>query len=97
MVSRSVPTYMGKGTGRRAQRSKAAARSHARSAIILLGELLDYPRVRKTAPHGVRGRFWSHWGGWIRTTDLRINSPALCQLSYTPPGRKITPEAPPRV
>ena len=24
------------------------------------------------------------WGGWIRTTDLLINSQALCQLSYTP-------------
>ena len=26
------------------------------------------------------------WGGWSRTTDLRINSPALCQLSYAPKG-----------
>lgn len=25
-----------------------------------------------------------NWGGWIRTTDLLINSQALCQLSYTP-------------
>ena len=28
-----------------------------------------------------------HWGGWIRTTDLLINSQALCQLSYTPSTR----------
>ena len=27
------------------------------------------------------------WGGWIRTTDLLINSQALCQLSYTPKTR----------
>ena len=27
------------------------------------------------------------WGGWIRTTDLLINSQALCQLSYTPRAR----------
>ena len=25
-----------------------------------------------------------NWGGWIRTSDLLINSQALCQLSYTP-------------
>jgi hypothetical protein len=25
-----------------------------------------------------------YWGGWIRTSDLLINSQALCQLSYTP-------------
>lgn len=31
---------------------------------------------------------YNNWGGWIRTTDLLINSQALCQLSYTPsPGR----------
>ena len=29
----------------------------------------------------------SNWGGWIRTTDLLINSQALCQLSYTPKAR----------
>ena len=28
-----------------------------------------------------------YWGGWIRTTDLLINSQALCQLSYTPSTR----------
>lgn len=31
-----------------------------------------------------------HWGGWIRTTNLPVNSRLLCQLSYTPlvaPGR----------
>ena len=27
---------------------------------------------------------FQNWGGWIRTTDLLINSQALCQLSYTP-------------
>jgi hypothetical protein len=25
-----------------------------------------------------------NWGGWIRTSDLPVNSRALCQLSYTP-------------
>ena len=24
------------------------------------------------------------WGGWIRTTNLPVNSRLLCQLSYTP-------------
>src|SRR5829696_1599664 len=31
-----------------------------------------------------RPLFEVDWGGWIRTTDLLINSQALCQLSYTP-------------
>jgi hypothetical protein len=26
------------------------------------------------------------WGGWTRTTNFRINSPAVCQLTYTPVG-----------
>ena len=25
-----------------------------------------------------------NWGGWTRTTNIRINSAALCRLSYTP-------------
>lgn len=25
-----------------------------------------------------------HWGGWARTTNLLVNSQALCLLSYTP-------------
>ena len=24
------------------------------------------------------------WGGWVRTTNLPVNSRLLCQLSYTP-------------
>ncbi len=33
-----------------------------------------------------------YWGGWIRTSDLLINSQALCQLSYTPSvPRRMTP------
>jgi hypothetical protein len=27
------------------------------------------------------------WGGWTRTTNRRINSAMLCQLSYTPSTR----------
>jgi hypothetical protein len=26
----------------------------------------------------------SNWGGWGRTSNLPVNSRALCQLSYTP-------------
>ena len=40
------------------------------------------------ADETVSAMVWRHhksnWGGWIRTTDLRINSPTLCQLSYAP-------------
>ena len=25
-----------------------------------------------------------YWGGWGRTSNLPVNSRALCQLSYTP-------------
>ena len=28
--------------------------------------------------------FWPYWGGWGRTSNLPVNSRALCQLSYTP-------------
>ena len=33
-----------------------------------------------------RGRhgYLFSWGGWIRTTNLPVNSRALRQLSYTP-------------
>ncbi len=31
-----------------------------------------------------RRRNLRNWGGWIRTTNLPVNSRALCQLSYTP-------------
>ena len=27
---------------------------------------------------------FSNWGGWVRTTNLLVNSQALCRLSYTP-------------
>jgi hypothetical protein len=36
------------------------------------------------------------WGGWTRTTNFRINSPAVCQLTYTPntfgPTSDVTPQ-----
>ena len=25
-----------------------------------------------------------YWGGWVRTTNLLVNSQALCRLSYAP-------------
>src|SRR5919109_196087 len=28
-----------------------------------------------------------HWGGWGRTSNLPVNSRALCRLSYTPRRR----------
>ena len=35
------------------------------------------------------------WGGWTRTTNRRINSAMLCQLSYTPSTRIPAPRAGP--
>src|SRR5687768_8624922 len=32
----------------------------------------------------------SHWGGWGRTSNLPVNSRALCQLSYTPRWNRRT-------
>ena len=35
------------------------------------------------------------WGGWTRTTNRRINSAMLCQLSYTPSIRIPAPRSRP--
>jgi hypothetical protein len=40
-------------------------------------------RENAVSPIGETRRF-SYWGGWTRTTNRRINSAMLCQLSYTP-------------
>ena len=32
----------------------------------------------------LQGILLRYWGGWVRTTNLLVNSQALCQLSYAP-------------
>ncbi len=37
---------------------------------------------RAIKPCGIRSS--NYWGGWVRTTNLLVNSQALCRLSYAP-------------
>lgn len=54
--------------------------------------MLDSTHRRRSLPVTPKQDFdLQNWGGWIRTTDLLINSQALCQLSYTP---KLTSSEP---
>src|ERR1700722_1240719 len=53
-------------------RCTRACRSHR--PRTLLNRLLHIPNP-------------TNWGGWIRTSDLPVNSRTLCQLSYPPPAR----------
>ena len=32
----------------------------------------------------LQGILLRYWGGWVRTTNLLVNSQALCRLSYAP-------------
>ena len=38
-------------------------------------------------PCGIRSS--NYWGGWVRTTNLLVNSQALCRLSYAPSTLRI--------
>ena len=54
--------------------------AHGRSSARVLERLGGFLRPSAHAPM----RPCANWGGWIRTTNLPVNSRLLCQLSYTP-------------
>ena len=42
----------------------------------------------------IRGIRFDNWGGRVRTSNLLVNSQALCRLSYTPNDGGVVPATP---
>ena len=50
--------------------------------LLIVADASDGAEVGLT--EGLKRRFFDYGPGWIRTNDLGIKSPLLCQLSYRP-------------
>jgi hypothetical protein len=64
--------------------SHIVAESPSRDYLVSTNETRRRISSRRRCCKQLSSNNLLYWGGWIRTTDLLINSQALCQLSYTP-------------